>query len=57
MSLADGEHSAGAGVDVVGKQPQGLELQAVLGCQPEIERIVDFPEERDRIHRGHPGVT
>ena len=57
MSTSDREHSAGAGVDESCKVSQGLELQAVLRCQPEAELVVDHLEEPDSIDGGHPGLT
>ena len=57
MALIDREHSAGAGIDEFHKLSQGPELQAVLWCQREVERLVGLLEERDRIHRGHSGLT
>ena len=57
LSLADEEHSIGVGVDVCLKRSQGAELQAFFGLQREGECFVDLLEERNRIYRGHPGVS
>ena len=57
MPPTDREHSTGVVIDICRKRSQCLELQAIFGLQREVERLVDLLEERNRIHRGDPGVT
>ncbi len=43
-------------VDMIEMQNLGLELQALFRLPREVECIFDLFEERQHIHRGHPGT-